>query len=63
MLNKYVIAAMEMLAKKDERTAGIVTFPALLRIQIAMNKEFGQGVVLKTLFEKGAVLGGKSASD
>lgn len=32
VLNKYIIAAMEMLAKKDAKTGGLVNYPTLLKL-------------------------------
>ena len=52
-LNKYFLAGMQMLSKKDAKTAGMISYPMMLKGQIKMNSHFGQGLVLKGAFEKG----------
>ena len=55
-LNKYILAAMKMLSTKDQKTQQLVSYAVLLKTQLKMNQCYGQGLILKSAFEKGEVL-------
>ena len=41
VLNKYFIAGMSLLSKKDTKASNFVNYPMLLKGQIRMNQKFG----------------------
>ena len=63
VLNRYFVAFMSLLAQKDAKAASMVNFAMLLKGQIGMNKSFGQGVLLKSLFIKDYLIGGVKYSE
>ena len=63
VLNKYFVAFMQLLTQKDTKAASMINYAMLLKGQIGMNKVFGQGVVLKSMFIKDYLIGGVKYSD
>ena len=56
VFNKYILAGMQMLDLKDKKTVDFVNYPLLLKAQLKANSVFGQGLILKTAFERGNVI-------
>ena len=53
VMNKYILAGMQMLSKGDAKTKSMLSYPALLKAQLRLNQAFGQGVILRCAFDKG----------
>ena len=63
VLNKYLMAGMALLSEKDAKVVNLVSYPVLLKGQLQMNKQFGQTVIFKSLFERQPVMGGKKLAE